>query len=323
MGNMGASYCLAACGGGCATGYSCSAGPVYSVDGAQMNQCVPQSGSCLAPTGMCMDDTYEENDTRSAASANGPITFPAAPNNYIDAVSCPSTTSSYLADDDWYKIVFDVDTRAKIELAGDGASDPDLHFYKSDGTVVSASTSLDYNEEINTCVKAGTYYVKVNAYGHVRSEYLLGLTKTPEACDTTCVDDTREMDDTFSQAKAASYPTTTITGSKICPNDDDWIDLQAMPGDNMTFDLTFTQSNTTEDLDLHLYKSTSTSLTDLWVCDPQHVSSCDPAHGQGYVSNEHAVFSIPANAPASDKYYLVVRGWNGATNSYGLTINFN
>ncbi|MCX5745671.1 MAG: Ig-like domain-containing protein [Proteobacteria bacterium] len=328
IGNMGESYCLENCDAGCATaGFNCSTGLVYSVDGAQANQCVPQSGSCLAPTGMCLDDTYEENDTRSAASANGPLVVPAAPGNYIDAVSCPSTSSTFASDDDWYKLVFDVDTRVKLEVAGDGAADLDLHFYKSDATVISASTSLDYNEEINTCVKAGTYYTKVNAYGHVRSEYLLGVTKTPETCNTTCVDDSREMDDTYSQAQPGNFPTTTVTGSMICPNDDDFVKLRGsgggplLPGDVVTIDLTFTQSTTLQDLDLHMYRNTPEALTDLWPCSPTDVLSCSSAHGQGAVSNEHATFTVPTCVSTSCDYYLAVRGWNGATNSYGLTIN--
>jgi hypothetical protein len=70
MGSMGDSYCLQGCSGGCPTGYTCSSSDIYSVDWNHAPQCVPQSGSCQMPTGPCVDDTYEEDDTRSAASAN-------------------------------------------------------------------------------------------------------------------------------------------------------------------------------------------------------------------------------------------------------------
>src|SRR4029079_13104817 len=83
MGSMGDSYCLQGCGAGCPSGYTCSASTIYSVDGGQMDQCVPQSGSCQMPTGACADDMYEENDTRSAASAN-----PAFATNIYDMSSC-------------------------------------------------------------------------------------------------------------------------------------------------------------------------------------------------------------------------------------------
>src|SRR5262249_28042810 len=135
MGNMGDSYCLQACDAGCPTGYSCSAAPVYSVDGAMAVQCVPESGTCASPTGEGMGDSWEENDTRSEASHNPVLT----PDTY-DLVSCPSTTGAN-GDDDWFKIVLDQDSRVDLQLAGDAATDLDLHLYHSDGTVVTASTS--------------------------------------------------------------------------------------------------------------------------------------------------------------------------------------
>ena len=133
VGSMGASYCLQSCASGCATGYSCSSGDIWSVDGAQAPQCVPQSGSCEAPQGSCMDDSWEVNDTRSDASANPTLT----PDTY-DLVSCPSTTSSTRANDDWFKIVVTEDSRVDLQLAGNGETDLDLHLYHSDGTVVTA-----------------------------------------------------------------------------------------------------------------------------------------------------------------------------------------
>jgi hypothetical protein len=311
IGSTGESFCLQACGSGCPTGYSCSAAAIYSVDGAQANQCVPQSGTCSAPTGQCQDDTWEANDDRSAASANPTM----APNIY-DLVSCPSTTSDTRANDDWYKIVLSSSQRVDLQLAGDGATDLDLHLYHSDGTVVSASTTLTPNEEINKCLPAATYYVKVNGYGHARSEYLLEYDSTAETCNTSCVDDSNEDDDTFSQARATTYPSYSSTAQKICPNDDDWYKVTLYSGETVTIDLTFTQSDETQDLDVHLYQDS----VDLWPCDPANVSSCTPDHGQGAVSNEHATFTAPASCSSGCDYDVVVRGWNGASNSYSISL---
>jgi hypothetical protein len=314
MGSMGDSYCLQACGGGCPTGYSCSAGTIYSVDGAQTNQCVPQSGSCAAPTGACVDDSWEVNDTRTAAAAN-----PALTPTLYDLVSCPSTTSTSRANDDWYKFVVTADSRVDFQLSGDGATDLDLHMYHSDGTVVSASTSLSPNEELNTCLPAATYYVKVNGYGHARSQYYLSYDSHAETCNTTCVDDSHEDDDTFSQARATTYPSYTTTANMICPNDDDWYKVRLYSNETLTMDLTFTQATSTQDLDFHLYKDS----VDLWPCDISHVSSCSTAHGQSATSNEHAVFTTPTTCGAGCDYYVVVRGWNGSTNSYGITLGIH
>jgi len=311
VGSLGASYCLQACGAGCPTGYSCSAAGIYSVDGANANQCVPQSGTCTAPTGQCQDDTWEANDDRSAASHNPTMT----PDLY-DLVSCPSTTDTTRMNDDWYKIVLPASQRLDLQVSGDGAADIDLHLYHSDGTVVSSSTSYTPNEAINTCLPAATYYVKVNGYGHARSAYLLDYEVTPETCNTSCVDDANEDDDTFSQARATTFPTYSSAGNKICPNDDDWFKTTLYTGEKLTMDLTFTQSDSSGDLDLHLYQNS----VDLWPCDVNNVAGCSPDHGQGAVSNEHAVFTAPAGCDSGCDYDVVVRGFNGATNSYALAL---
>ena len=311
MGSMGASYCLQSCGASCATGFTCSANAVSSVDGASHFACVPQSGSCVMPTGACVDDTWEVNDSRSDASANPTLT----PDLY-SLVSCPSTTSTTRANDDWFKVVLTGDTRLDLQLEGGPETDLDLHLYHADGTVVSESTSLSASEAINKCLKGATYYVKVNGYGHARNEYLLSYGTTAETCNTTCVDDASEDDDTFSQARPTTFPTFTSTGNKICPADDDWYHVQMFTGDNVTLDLTFTQSDSTQDLDLHLYKDS----VDQWPCSPADPSTCSAAHGQGASSNEHAVFTAPAGCESGCDYYVVVRGYNNSSNSYGLAI---
>lgn len=313
MGSMGDSYCTQGCGAGCPSGYTCSASEIWSVDGNQAYQCVPQSGSCTAPAGPCMDDTWEENDTRTAASANPTLTA-----GLDDYVSCPSTTLSDRADDDWYKIVLTASARVNLEIAGDGATDLDLNLYRSDGTVITKSTSYTSDENINTCLAAATYYVKVNGYGAARSEYLMSFDKTPETCNTSCVDDTNEDDDTYSQARTTSYPTHTATMQKICTNDDDWYKVRLYEGEKLTMDLTFTQADYTQDLDLHLYKD----FTDLWPCSPDNVGGCTAAHGQSASANEHAEYTVPTGTCSSGcDYYVVVRGWDGATNTYGITLS--
>lgn len=318
MGSMGASYCLESCTGGCPTGYACSAGELYSVDGASARQCVPQSGSCAMPSGPCMDDANEDDDTRTQASANAVAEGPLPPGLH-DFVSCPKVNppaSGSQVDDDWFQIVTTADTRLDLWLYGSGESDLDLHLYRSDGTVLSKSTSLAADENIVKCVQPGTYYIKVNGYDALRSEYLLDYYPTPQACATTCTDDTREDDDTYSQARTTSFPVHTSTGNVTCPNDDDWYKVRLYTGDLLKLDLTFTQSNPLQDLDFHLYKG----FTDLWPCSPQNPSTCSAAHGQSATSNEHAEYTVPAGCEAGCDYYVVVRGYDGSTNSYGVTI---
>jgi len=311
MGSSGASYCLQACGAGCPSGYTCSTMPVTSVDGASAPQCVPQSGSCEVTTTTCSDDSWEVNDTQSDASHNPAL----APGHY-DLVSCPSTTNDTRANDDWFKLVVTSDQRIDLALAGGTATDLDLHLYHSDGTVITASTGLDANEDITTCLPAATYYVKVNGYGSARNAYSLTYTSHAESCTATCVDDSHEPDDAATTARATTYPTFSSTGNQICTDNDDWYKVPLFTGELMTVDLTFTQSTVTQDLDIHLYRNG----TDLTPCDVDDPASCSLDNGQGATSNEHTEFTAPSGCDLGCDYYVVVRGFNHSTNSYGIAI---
>ena len=316
VGSMGDSYCLQACGSGCPTGYSCSAEDVYSVDFNHARQCVPSNGSCTMPTAACVDDANEDDDSQSQASANATANGPMQPGT-IDGVSCPKPVQpSYgsKADDDWRQLKITADTRVDLWLYGNGESDLDLQIYNSSGGLVSKSTTLTADENIVKCLKPATYYVKVNGFTNARSEYFLDYVATAETCDTTCTDDAREDDDTYSQARVVSSAPFSSTGNVTCPNDDDWYKVHLTAGKTLTMDLMFTQSSSTQDLDLHLYDIGG--FTDLWPCSVTNSSTCTSAHGQGAVSNEHATFT----APTTGDYFVVVRGYDGSTNTYGLSL---
>jgi hypothetical protein len=318
VGSTGNSYCMQACGAGCPTGYTCSAGTVYSVDGAEAVQCVPQSGSCEMPSGTCEDDENEDDDSRSQASAN-----PAAVvDQYYGMISCPKAvqTSGSNADDDWFKIVLAQDAILNVGFLGGTTNDLDLHLYKSDGTVLSRSTQIpvpgqtsSYDEEIEKCLKAGTYYTKVNGYGIARNEYLYSYFTQPPAggsCDTACVDDSREDDDVLSQARPTVQPYSS-TGNSICPDDRDWYRVNLTQGQRLTVNLLFEQDAATEDLDIHIHNSSGFDLT---PCEPGNTDECSEERGQGIDSDEHTVFT----APATGTYYVVVVGYDGSANSYSI-----
>jgi hypothetical protein len=311
MGTMGDAYCVQSCDAGCPTGYTCSSSPIWSIDGAETNQCVPESGSCQAPTGACQDDSWEINDARSDATYN-----PALAPDLYDLVSCPSATNDTRANDDWYKLVLDSDQRVDLQLVGDGATDLDLHLYQADGTVVSSSLSVTPNEEIDQCLPAATYYVKVDGYGHARSQYYLSYDSQAESCTAACVDDGSEPDDSSGQARVTTYPSYSSTGNTICSGNDDWYEVTLYTGETMTADLTFDQTSASQDLDLHLYQD----AVDLWPCELDDPGQCSPDHGQSATSNEHATFTAPDTCDLGCTYDVVVRGWNGSTNTYDLAV---
>jgi hypothetical protein len=323
IGSMGDTYCLQACGAGCPTGYACSAGEIYSVDGEEALQCVPSNGSCEAPTAACVDDANEDDDTQSQASANatadGP--FDGDTSNFgIYATLCPKVPQPQYgskADDDWRQLKITTDTLVDMFLVGNGESDIDLQIYNSSGALVSKSTTLGFEEQIVKCLKPATYYVKVNGFDNARTEYTLDWVSTAQTCNTTCVDDAREDDNTYTQARATTANFTS-TGNTICPDNEDWYKVTAQSGKKIIMDLTFTQSNATQDLDLHLYDS---PFNDMWPCSYDNPGMCSSARGQGGVSNEHAEYTVPAGCPtAGCEFYVVVNGYNHSTNTYGIAI---
>jgi hypothetical protein len=195
-------------------------------------------------------------------------------------------------------------------LLGGGESDLDLTLYRSNETVLSRSTSLEADENIVKCLTPGTYYVKVNGWDNARSQYLLDYIATPQTCNTTCVDDAREDDDTYSQARS----TLVSSGNKICPNDDDWYRVRVFDGDRIVANMTSTSSG---DLDFHIY---STEFSELFPCAPGNTAQCSTAHGSGPGANEHVEHTVTGCAAGCD-YYIVVRGYNGAENeNYSIDI---
>ncbi len=303
VGAGGAAYCLQACtsGSDCDAGFSCSPTAITSVDGVAARQCVPDTGSCL-DGGVCVDDDYEDNDTRAQASAN-----PALAPDLYDFVSCPAPGGSS-DDEDWFKVVVPTEGQYRFEIAGEGDSDLDLALYRSNATKVAESTSPSDNEALVQCLDNLTFYVRVFNSSTTPDGYLLEWGSTGVPCSTTCVDDDAEDDDTTSTARATSGSDFTSVDNQICPNDFDMYEVALTSGQLLEVDLTFTQVTNSEDLDIHLYNAAGTDLT---PCPP-----CDTENGQGIDSDEHFEFV----APAAGTYYVAVQGYADSTNAYDIRI---
>jgi hypothetical protein len=316
VGSMGDTYCLQACGANnaCPSGYTCSSGNVYSVDGNEARQCVPINGSCSMPTAACIDDDNEDDDNQSQASANAMVDGPMVADDIIFGVSCPKPVqpaTGSKADDDWRQLKLTEDTLVDMYLEGTGESDIDLVVYTSSGALAAKSTSLGYVENVVKCLKSGTYYVKVNGFTNARTEYSLDYIPMAQACDTTCQNDSFEDDNSGTTARmtTATYSST----GKICTNDKDWFKVPMTAGKTLTIDLTFNQADSTGDLDVHLYEGL---FTDLWPCSYDNPGMCSSDRGQSADSNEHAVFT----APTTGDYYVVIEGYNGSTNDYSIQL---
>jgi hypothetical protein len=140
-----------------------------------------------------------------------------------------------------------------------------------------------------------------------------------EPAAPTCTDDSHEQDDTGAQARETSYPTFASTANQVCKNDDDWFAVPLYAGEVMTVDLVFAQTKPSEDLDLHLYNG----AIDLTPCSAQQPELCDTDNGQSGDSNERMTFTAPAACTSACSYFVVVRGFDGASSPYGITISID
>lgn len=308
-----ADSCLKACTGAageCPSGYTCSATPVVSVNGASARQCVPTAGTCTM-TATCEDDIFEDNDTRAQAQANLPDLDP----DTYDFTSCPLPDGSN-DDEDWFPIILTADATVTFTLAGMAVSDLDLALYDSSGTRLASATGPTSSETISKCLAPGTYYIRVYAWGAgAPNNYQLTYARSAGACPLACTDDGNEPDDDRAHARQITYGGFTTTG-QICANDDDYFKLALFDGETVTIDLTFTHSST-GDLDLHFYDAAGVDLT---PCSEAAPATCTAAQGQSATSNEHYSFTAPAACSSLCTYYVAVHGWRGSQNSYSISI---
>jgi hypothetical protein len=311
LGTSGDAVCLADCavGQSCPPDSVCAAEPVTSIGGQMRRQCVPQSGVCgVPPPPACQDDSLEDNDSR--LSIANPMSHDLPAGDYPGLMICPAGQTDN--DEDWYRLDIrgETDVAARIDF-DTRMGDLDLALVNGSGEVVRRSYGVGDAESVRQCVTApGIYYVHVfSFFPPTRNGYSLHLERTPGAC---CVDDGFEPNDDAEHATGTA-PTTgapfTRQDLAICSGNDDFYAVPLHAGNRLVVDLSFTQSSAQQDLDIHLYDRDGRS--DLTPCPP-----CDTGNGQSANGPEHFERDIAADGT----YYVVVRGYEGAANTYAITI---
>ncbi len=311
VGVEGEAFCFAACTGAageCADGYVCSANELESVEGAKGRQCVPINESCQVG-GACPDDTFEQNDGRSQAQEIQPGTTPALR-------MCP--LGDIQADEDWYTFSVTGDTEATLKIAGDTYPNMELSLLDDAGRLIAASEDWGSDDDVERCLKPGTYSVRVYSYFSGENDYSLELTTAPGDCRDeggTCEDDPFEDDDSAEQGRIPDFEDMVFRSSdnQICTGDDDWFFITLFEGETIWTTLKFDQVAEDQDLDLLVYDQSGALLTQ---CTEEDPSGCDADNGQSGDSDEEMVFT----APSFQEYYVVVHGWEGAENTYEICI---
>ncbi len=303
------SYCGKSCTGpsGCPTDYDCS--EVTSVDNVKSKQCVPKSQSCTGGSGgTCTDDKYEENDSRSAVATATPL---AAGTYQLQSCSDPYW------DDDYFPIEITSATKIKVSLASSASgSNLDVLLFDKDGKETAASEGSTSNESFEVCLTdPGRYYIAVWEQLQANAPYTLTWSK--EGSCSVCTEDSLEDNDKIADATLASIASNPYknTNLQICSMDDDMFRVFLLKDETVHVTLKFNQGKTSEDLDLYFQDKDAKSLVG---CDEFDLFSCDPLNGQSSTSNENMDYKVPATG----QYYIGVRGWEGAENSYELCVDY-
>ena len=288
--------CLEPCtspGAACGSGGTCSQSAWTTVDGANELVCLPAGSTCQAT---CVDDAYEDND-----SIDHPNVPALGAGQYPDLQLCGDGTTG--DDEDFYGILLSDTSLVTVTLLfahDDG--DVDLKLLDEQGVTVASSWSVTDNEQVSECLEPGLYFLRVYSYDwSINNRYDLVITIPPEGC---CVDDSLEENDGALEALPA-LPGDLLEDLEICPDDQDWFALDAPADATVIVDVLFDQDSFDEDLDVYLYDRDG--QTNLTPC-------CDSQNGQSGTSDEH----LEHRVNAAGTYYVVVDGWNGASNTYWI-----
>ena len=293
-------------------GYYCSFGNMTSVDNASARQCIPNDFMCDGGSTVCNDDNFEDNDSLAEVSSGPALSV----GTHNDLKSCPA--ASVGDDEDWFRLDLSTDTTISAAIAGGNTTDLDLALTDDQGNVIETSDSLSSTESVASCLPAGTYYLHVFAYGTGENSYSLTYGETAGSCGGTCSDDGNEDDDSSISARSVDLNMGTYRSDTqaICSMDDDWYAVDMFAGEILYASLLFLQTSAAEDIDIIIYDDTLTNLTG---CDEQNPLLCDPLNGQSGTSNEFMAWPISATG----RYYVVIRGWNGAENLYDVCIGLS
>ncbi len=277
----------------CPAGYTCSQTALTGTNGRVESACEPITGSCAS---LCEDDGYEPNDTVNQAALLNTST------TYIDALKiCGNENASSF---DYFNIFLDSPGNLNVRTVfSHDQGDLDLSVIDARDELVSLSFSTSDNEEINTCLTAGTYSINAFSFARlVEIDYTLDISFTPAEC---CDPDAFEPNDSIDTAPLL-FSGAVADLLRVCQDDIDVYLIDLVAGDRLIVDLVFDQFDDSQDLDVFIHDMTNQRLT----------PCCDTSNGQSLTSDEHLEYS----AIVSGRYAIVVEGYAGARNEYLMGI---
>ncbi|MFL2963688.1 MAG: hypothetical protein ACJZ46_05585 [Candidatus Thalassarchaeaceae archaeon] len=248
----------------------------------------------------------QANDAGSGGDAGG--SFSSATNLGAYSSTYYGNLSSTNDTDDYYSINMSNDTGIYVEVNFDTTNnDYDLYLYSSSQTTIDSSYSWSSNESVSsngTNVGGTTIYLKVEAYSgsgnytmiiSIFSVYTVSQNDANTGGDAS---DSQSTPTNLSPFNATYY-------GYVDNNMDeyDWYSFNIPNNHSISASLSWNNTSTQIDLDLHLFDSNSTYLDYSYDFNPENVSSGSASIGGTTVT-------------------LLVRAWSGADN-YTLMVYFD
>ena len=193
---------------------------------------------------VCVDDSYEDNDSASAASAVSAGTL--------------SGLQVCASDDDYWQLALSAGETVAVDVTfDDGEGDIDLRIQDGGGTTLASSLSVTDDESIAsfTASGGGDYLVKVDLWSDAGP--FPGNSYDLAVAFPGCQDDDREPNDSSLSATTTGSYAFTDYGLSLCTGDADWFERDLAAGDTIEVDVFF--EHAAGDLDLELYVPPSAS----------------------------------------------------------------
>ena len=243
---------------------------------------------------MATADNWEPNNTR--LSASDITSFSGA--GYADLTISSST------DEDWIKFYLSTngDETNYISLLNIVGGDLDLQLYNSAGSGIAYSNSTSNSERISlNGLNSGYYYARVYGYQGATGIYRFQLNVTPRVTNDSY--EGSSGNNTISTASTLSFSSSAgvINGLNIVSGDIDYykFTLTAEGSSSNFIGINLTHAN--GDLDINLYDNSGNEIAHSWTCSDKE--------------------RINLNGYAAGTYYLMVKGYDGATGNYSIVYN--
>jgi hypothetical protein len=238
-----------------------------------------------------------------------------AGNSFSTATSLGSTSSTYYGNlsstndtDDYYSINMSNDTGIHVEVNFDTTNnDFDLYLYSSTQSTIDSSYSWSSNESVSsngTSVGGTTVFLRVEAYsGSGDYTMIISIFSVYTVAQNDANTGGDASDSQTTPTMLNSYNATYYGYVDNNMDEYDWYGFSIPNNYSISASLSWNNTSSLIDLDLHLFDSNSTYLDYSYDNNPENVSSGSASIGGTTVT-------------------LLVRAWSGKEN-YTLLINFD